>query len=85
LKLAQDAFRAGETLIAQLGRGKLAGNQEAIDERRIFCRRMRPLDEVLAAKTQELGKTTAAAGCHIMAVGFEEIVTEIIAASGLKG
>jgi len=33
---------------------------------------------------RELRKTTPAAGCHIMAVGFEEIVKEIIAASGLK-
>jgi 5,10-methylenetetrahydrofolate reductase len=32
---------------------------------------------------QELKKTTNAAGCHIMAVGFEEIVKEIIAASGV--
>jgi 5,10-methylenetetrahydrofolate reductase len=33
---------------------------------------------------RELRKTTNAAGCHIMAVGFEEIVKEIIAASGLN-
>jgi 5,10-methylenetetrahydrofolate reductase len=32
---------------------------------------------------KELNKTTNAAGCHIMAVGFEEIVKEIIAASGV--
>jgi 5,10-methylenetetrahydrofolate reductase len=33
---------------------------------------------------RELKNTTNAAGCHIMAVGFEEIVKEIIAASGIQ-
>ena len=33
---------------------------------------------------RELNKTTHAAGCHIMAVGFEEIVKEIIEASGVQ-
>jgi 5,10-methylenetetrahydrofolate reductase len=40
--------------------------------------------EYFAAFIKELRKTTPAVGCHIMAVGFEEIVKEIIAASGLK-
>ncbi len=33
---------------------------------------------------KEIRKTTQAAGCHIMAIGFEEIVKEIIAESGVR-
>jgi 5,10-methylenetetrahydrofolate reductase len=40
--------------------------------------------DYFAGFIKELRKTTPAAGCHIMAVGFEEIVREIIEASGLK-
>ena len=40
--------------------------------------------EYFAAFIKELRKTTPAVGYHIMAVGFEEIVKEIIAASGAK-
>jgi 5,10-methylenetetrahydrofolate reductase len=40
--------------------------------------------EYFAEFIRELRKTTNAAGCHIMAVGFEEIVKDIIAASGLR-
>ena len=41
-----------------------------------------PRKEHLATFIKESRKTTPAAGCHIMAVGFEDIVKEIIAAAG---
>jgi hypothetical protein len=40
--------------------------------------------DYFAAFIKELRKTTPAVGCHIMAVGFEEIAKEIIAASGVS-
>ena len=40
--------------------------------------------EYFAEFIRELRKTTNAAGCHIMAVGFEDIVKEIIAAADLR-
>jgi hypothetical protein len=40
--------------------------------------------DCFVAFIRELCKTTPGAGCHIMAVGFEEIVKEVIAAAGVN-
>jgi len=40
--------------------------------------------EIFGAFIRELRKTTNAAGCHIMAVGFEKIIPKILERAGLK-
>jgi len=40
--------------------------------------------EYFAGFIRELRKTTPGGGCHIMAVGFEEIVKEVVAAAVLS-
>ncbi len=41
--------------------------------------------DYFSSLVREIRKTTDAAGCHIMAIGFEQIVKEIIAESGVRG
>jgi hypothetical protein len=40
--------------------------------------------EYFSDLVRAIRKTTNAAGCHIMAIGFEQIVKEIIAESGVR-